>query len=232
MWRLFITIGILLLITGTAVANGTRESTQTMKEMSVERVIELAGFSYMSSGSTQTTARLIFHGMNTNRFDNRLLLEAANFYTEMAPPVAMVFYYYLYTQKETFDEKFAHYFMVMFSDAMNQYGLAARKDDKIQLSLGDIYEYGSFVFDIGGLSKQAESAAAEFGSVEMSIYVFENLLGTIAGFVPKAEAGDHKKYATATVTTTEEYSVWANSYPEEIKQLEKAYAEMEKKIKK
>ncbi len=232
MRTLLVAAGILLFVAVTAGANGEKEKILVMKDFPVERIIELAKFSYIYSGSTATTARLIFHGLYTRRLDNQLLLEAASFYTEIMPPVAMVFYHYLFTKKGTFDTKFANYFMIMFSDAMNQYNLAAHKDNKKQLTLGEIYEYESFVFDIGGLEKQAESAATEFGSQENSIYVFENLLGSLAGFVSKVTDGDYTKYATPTVATTEEYAVWSNSYPEEIRQLEKAYAEMEREFKK
>ena len=173
----------------------------------------------MSYGSTMLTGRLIFRGLEADRFKPEMLLEAANFYTEVSPPAAAVFYYWLYSRREGFGPEFLRYFMIMFSDAMNQYGLAKSKSEKRDLTLGDIVEYGDFEFDIEGLKAGVQAPIEQFGSIERCILIFENVLGRQVGLVAKNAAGDYSDYATATVRTTDEYRAWLASWPEGMDEL-------------
>ena len=195
---------------------GAFKVTKRIRDLSFTRVKELADFSYLQNGSNQLTAKLLFHGALADRFDYQLLLGFANFHTEKESGIAMIYYYYLYLQKDEFDEDFRRHFMVMLSDAMNQYGLAKPKIFKEVLTLGDIFDYEGFVFNITELERHADSAIKQMGSLKNVILVSENMLGWKVGFINPNTYKDYSDYASPNVSITKEYEQWLDGYDNEI----------------
>ncbi len=109
--------------------------------------------------------------------------------------------------------------MTMFANAMNQYNLITNKDENQKLTLGDLAEYDKFTFDIQSLAIHAEKFGREYGSIEKSILVVENLLGFQAGFIEAVKDNNINEYASEKVKITAQYSEWLNSYPEELTKL-------------
>jgi len=208
--------------------NSYSQEARKISDFSLNEINEYINFSYMFYGSNLTTAQLLFRGASFNRFDNEVLLGYANFFTENSPPLAMVFYYYLYKKLGTYNPIFKDSFMLMFSDAMNQYGWATNKKGKQQLTIGDIYEYDNFIFDIGKLKEKVQDAIIEFGSLENAIIYIQNILANRASFIEDKKSTDYSDYLKSEVVTTEKYQNWLNTYPEEIRKLDELIKEAKK----
>lgn len=195
---------------------------KSISELSLEEITELVDLSYMFYGSNLTTVMLLFRAASMDRFNNKVLLGYANFFTEEAPPLAIIFYYYLYNKKESFNPEFNKSFMIMFSSAMNQYGWATHKQGKKQLTLGDIYDYSNFDFDIGKLKENVQKTTTDFGSIENAILYIQNLLANRAGLIEDSTDQNHSDLFKVEVTTTSMYQNWLKTYPEEIKKLDES----------
>jgi hypothetical protein len=214
--NIILTIGLVFLL-----FDAFGQDTPKMSDFTIDDLVSMSSTSYLLNGSTYLTAGLLFQGFQLDKTNIRLIATMADFFTESEPRVAAVVYYYLYSNIGKFDEKSRNTFMIMFSDAMYQFGLSKHKSKKGKLKLGDLMNYNDFIFDIDGLKQHSDLFIAGFGSIEEFIYTIENTLGVNCGFVEKSNSKDINRYLPGNILLTSEYSNWLNSYPEGIDKIRK-----------
>jgi hypothetical protein len=195
------------------------QTLRIMKDFSQEELVALSMKSYMAYGSNITTARIIYQGLRQNKYDPGMILSMADFFSETRAEAAAVIYYYLYNKRQDFDSELLRRFMIMFSDAMYQYGLSKHKTKEGPLTLGDIYNYEDFDFDMDSLSQNADRFIPEFGSVENFVFIMQSMVGMICGFVQKVDSKTITDYLPENIRLTTDYEKWLNSFPKKIENL-------------
>ena len=187
-----------------------------MNKKSINEIISLAQASYFFNGSNDTTAHLIFHGLQIEK-DNLVMIRImGDFFMENTNHVAAVLFYYAYLNKDKLNDAALDEFMIMFSDAMYQLGFSNHKTKKGQLTLGEIKKYQNFNFDIESLSLHSDKMIKDFGSYESFIDIITNTVGIISGFVVKTDMNNLNNLRSENIELTKEYYTWLNEYPEEI----------------
>jgi len=218
-------LSILLLISSTQLFS---QGNKKMKDYSMDDLCRLAADSYLINGSTYVTARIIYTGLRQEPLYLNMLRNVADFFTEKNNEVAAVFYYYIYQNIAQLSEADKDHFMIMFSDAMYQFGLSKTKNGSKTTTLGDIYDYSKFDFDIDGLKKHTEQMIDEFDSIEDFIKIIGSTIGIISDFVEKPKSKDLLQLMPENVTLKNSYTKWMGEMPGEIITLEEKIAEMRK----
>lgn len=192
-----------------------------LKDYSDNQLYKLSSLSYLLNGSTLTTARLIYIGLRRDPLNPQMLINAANFFTEEHNGIAAVIYYYIYTNKSKLDDERKNEFMILFSDAMYQFGLSTHKIKKDQITLADIYKYEDWIFDIKSLEEHTELIVKDFGDIETFIKIIGSTIGIMCNFVTEPEMNSSiTSLLPESVVLTETYYFWINSIPAEVQQLE------------
>jgi hypothetical protein len=191
-----------------------------MMDFNHEDLVSLAQGSYALYGSNLITARIICQGLQRDNWDPWFILSMADFFFEDQKEVAAVLYLYLYQKKQAFDMKLHNSFMIMFSDAMYQYGLSKHKTKEAPLTVGDIYNYSDFEFNIGALEQHAAAMTKEFGSIDNFVLIIESSLGMSCGFVEKMQSKNIADYFPDKVHWTKEFDSWLEGYPQEVKRIQ------------
>lgn len=216
---------LMLLLSGTQVFG---QGKKTMKEYSLDELSRLAAASYLINGSTSVTARIIFTGLRKDPLNLNMLRNVADFFTENNNDVAAVVYYYIYTNIDKLGKEDKDHFMIMFSDAMYQFGLSKTKSGIKPTTLGEIYDYSNFDFDIEGLKKHTEMMISDFDSIEDFIKIIGSTIGIISDFVEKPKSEDLTQMMPENVALKGIFSKWLGEKPSEIIKLEKKLAGMKK----
>lgn len=192
-----------------------------IKDLTLEEIVELSKKSYLLYGHSFITGGLLFHGFQKENNNINLIASMADFFTESNPDAASVIYYYLFERKDDFKEDDYRKFMVMFTDAMYQYGLAKHNFKTEEITIGDLSDYSSFQIDFEKLTDHVIHAIAGFSTIENFILVLESSLGIICSFLEKKDTQNMLDLLPAEMIKTDDYYKWIETSPKEIKKLQR-----------